>query len=161
MLGRANGSSALAEQPFRRTSYNYSVTIGALTYWALEAIKNKYRQIAGPAGMRRRYIPYRAGRRVQRHRGLIVLARRGTRRQEQPALIKGGTATPPRHRRRSFRDEFQSKALEPDISSWCGNCRQGTAGRARLRVHNATRITVYPMQRRVSRIGRPVAQLSG
>jgi gluconate 2-dehydrogenase alpha chain len=29
-------------------SYNYSVTIGALTYWALDAIKNKYLKSPGP-----------------------------------------------------------------------------------------------------------------
>jgi gluconate 2-dehydrogenase alpha chain len=29
-------------------SYNYSVTIGALTYWALDAIKNKYLKAPGP-----------------------------------------------------------------------------------------------------------------
>jgi len=31
-------------------SYNYSVTIGALTYWALDAIKNRYLKAPGPAG---------------------------------------------------------------------------------------------------------------
>jgi gluconate 2-dehydrogenase alpha chain len=29
-------------------TYNYSLTIGALTYWALEAIKNKYLKSPGP-----------------------------------------------------------------------------------------------------------------
>jgi gluconate 2-dehydrogenase alpha chain len=29
-------------------TYNYSVTIGALTYWALDAIKNKYLNAPGP-----------------------------------------------------------------------------------------------------------------
>ena len=29
-------------------TYNYSVTIGALTYWALDAIKNKYLKAPGP-----------------------------------------------------------------------------------------------------------------
>jgi gluconate 2-dehydrogenase alpha chain len=29
-------------------TYNYSVTIGALTYWALDAIKNKYLKSPGP-----------------------------------------------------------------------------------------------------------------
>jgi hypothetical protein len=28
--------------------YNYTVTIGALTYWALDAIKNKYLKAPGP-----------------------------------------------------------------------------------------------------------------
>ena len=29
-------------------TYNYTVTIGALTYWALDAIKNKYLKAPGP-----------------------------------------------------------------------------------------------------------------
>ena len=29
-------------------TYNYSVTIGALTLWALDAIKNKYLKSPGP-----------------------------------------------------------------------------------------------------------------
>jgi gluconate 2-dehydrogenase alpha chain len=29
-------------------TYNYSVTIGALTYWALDAIKNRYLKAPGP-----------------------------------------------------------------------------------------------------------------
>jgi gluconate 2-dehydrogenase alpha chain len=28
-------------------TYNYSMTIGALTYWALDAIKNKYLKAPG------------------------------------------------------------------------------------------------------------------
>jgi gluconate 2-dehydrogenase alpha chain len=29
-------------------SYNYTVTIGALTYWALDAIKTRYLKAPGP-----------------------------------------------------------------------------------------------------------------
>ena len=29
-------------------TYNYTVTIGALTYWAFDAIKNKYLKAPGP-----------------------------------------------------------------------------------------------------------------
>jgi len=68
-------------------TYNYSLTIGALTYWALEAIKNKYLN-HGPAGMKRRYTVLALVAGVHATVGLIVLAQSQNASPVAAALIK-------------------------------------------------------------------------
>jgi len=94
--------------------------------------------------MKRRYTVLALVAGVHATAGLIVLAQSQNASPAAADANKGGTATPQGTGAGPFVTQFQSKSLEPDIQH--GAIIAAKAPRpARLRVHNATRITVYPM----------------